>query len=173
LQNYSAPLISDGVLGRRDTLQEVPSIIDIDKLGVLFGPVPLNKYPNTKGKGNWHIVGKSNKLSKAVPVFKDTNHIIALHNSVDWSIVKGWRKRLNFHEGGGYCDYETVRELEMLILYDMRNVEIRATMQFLLLNKKKVADYYDLTIDNFRRIYIQMVNTSFDKKKAAILLKGI
>ncbi len=149
----------------------IPSIEDIDKLKVLFGPVPLNKYPNIKGRGSWEYVGKSETLPKKIPVFKDTNHIIALNKATDWAKVDGWRRRYDFNNSGDYCEYEAVRELEMLVLYDMRNIAIRTTMHFLLLNNKKISDYYNLSDDNYRSIYLQIINTSFDKKKGVIFSK--
>ena len=156
-----------------DNLEKTPSIKFIENSKILFGFVPLNKYPNIKGKGAWKLIGKLNILETGIPEFKDTNHIIELHKAVDWSTVGGWKLRLNFTEGGKYFDYESVRNIEMLTLYNMRNIEIRATMHFLLFNKKNIQEYYDLTNDNLRNIYLAMANTSFDKKKALMLLKAV
>lgn len=149
------------------------SMREIEKLKVLFGPVPLNKYPNVKGKGSWKLIDKVEKLDDDIPVFKDTNHLITLNKATDWSTVGGWKKKYNFNEGGEYSDYESVRKLEMPFLYSMRNVEIRATMHLILLNHKKVENYYDLSDSNFRAIYIQMINTSFSKRKAVDYLKPL
>jgi hypothetical protein len=55
----------------------------------------------------------------------------------------------------------------------MREIEIRATMQLLLRDKKKVSEFYDLTDLHFRNIYIQTVNTSFDSTEAASFLNEI
>lgn len=155
---------------RLNDVKDLVSLDEINKMEVLFGPVPLNKYINEKGKGAWKHLGTVRILDKSLPVFKDTNQIITLNKSLDWSTVGGWRKRY-FNKGEGSFDYEEVRHLEMLTLYDMRNVEIRATMHFLLLNNMKTEDYYDLRDENYRTIYLQMVNTSFDKKEAKKYLK--
>lgn len=153
-------------------VNNLPSSEEIELLKVLFGPVPLNKYINEKGKGAWKKTGKIKVVNKSLPVFKDTNQILTLNKSSDWSTVGGWRKRY-FNQGEGPFDYEDVRHLEMLTLYDMRNVEIRATMHFLLLNNLKIGEYYDLRDENYKTIYLQMVNTSFDKKEAKRYLKFI
>lgn len=152
---------------------EVTISQDFARLDILFGPVPLNKYPNIRGKRAWKFICKIEKFENKIPVFKSSDARVELYNAVDWSKVNRWSMIHNFNDSGEYCEYEKVRHLEMKTLYDMRNVEIRATMHFLILNKKKIKDYYDLADDNFRNIYLAMVNTSFDKKEALVLLKGI
>ncbi|NII26643.1 hypothetical protein HB364_16255 [Pseudoflavitalea sp. X16] len=152
------------------TIDELPTTEELTKSKVLFGPVPLNKHINVKGKGAWKLVGAIKVSDDPIPVFKDTNQIVSLQKAVDWSTVSGWRKR-HFNEGGEECEYEEVRYLEMLELYDMRNVEIRTTMHFLLLNNLKVEDYYNLKDENYKRIYLQMINTSFDRSTAKKYLK--
>ncbi|OJW35411.1 MAG: hypothetical protein BGO54_02270 [Sphingobacteriales bacterium 46-32] len=163
---FDGALVS--VLNFRITdLEDIPSVEKLHNFEVLYGPVPLNKLPNTKGKGAWKYIGKVDVSNESIPIFKDTNQIITLSKAIDWSKVGGWRKQYNFHESENVCNYEEVRGLEMRTLYDMRGVGIRATMHFLLLDNKRVEEYYDLSVEKNRRLYLQMINTSFDKKVVA------
>jgi hypothetical protein len=154
------------------SIEEIPSITDIDKIEILFGPLPLNKYPNVKGKGAWKFVGQTTKLDKKIPIFKGTIERVALYKALDWSTVNSWYK-IDLNDKEAFTDYENVRGLEMRILYDMNSIELRATMHFLLLNNKKVESFYDLGIERNRNIYLHMINTSFEKIEADKYLKAI
>jgi len=154
-------------------LESLPSLKIIEGLENLFGPVPLNKYPNVKGKGAWKLVGKMQTFDETVPIFKSCDSKFKLISAIDWSTVDRWAMVFNFKNPSQYYDYEKVRHLEMKILFDMAGIVIRSTMQYLLMNGEKVENYYDLTIDKNRRLYIQMVNTSYSKKDALKYLKAL
>lgn len=159
---FDGALVS--VLQRQfNSAEEIPSIDEIDKLEILFGLLPLNKYPNIKGKGAWKYIGQTMHLTKEKPVFKGTVERVALHRAIDWATVNEWYK-IDINGKQKFSDYESVRRFETRVLYDMNSIEMRATMHFLLLNGKKVENYYDLTIEQNRNLYLQMINTSFDKK---------
>jgi len=177
LDDYADIAAFDGALvyvfkKKFDKMNMVPSIKEIEGMEILFGPVCLNKYPNIKGKGAWKYVGQAVQLDKHIPVFKGTVERVALYRALDWTKVDKWYKTdINGKEK--FSDYESIRGLEMQTLYDMSSIEVRATMHFLLLNKKKVENFYDLTIERNRNLYLQMINTSFDKKNADQYLKII
>ena len=66
--DYSDVSAFDGILIRvfnkiQDDLSEV-SISDIIATGIMFGPVPINKYPNVKGKNAWKLLGKGLNIEK-------------------------------------------------------------------------------------------------------------
>jgi len=63
---------------------------------------------------------------------------VALHKATDWSTVEGWKRLYDFNRGGEICDYESVRFRETPVLHNMRDIEVRATMHFLIKSKKKV-----------------------------------
>ncbi len=153
-----------------ENFTEINSII-ISK--ILFGAFPLYREPNTRGKGAWKIIGKIAEPDITIPVFKMTNHTITLWKTNDWSKIDSWQKKYDFNSGSDNCDYEIVRNLEIPTLCSMREIEVRTTMNFLILNKKNVQDYYDLEDSDNRDIYLKMVNTSFDKKQALVLLKAL
>ncbi|MGN6493383.1 MAG: hypothetical protein ACTHLE_15385 [Agriterribacter sp.] len=146
------------------TSNEIITVQEIKNTERLFGPVPLNKIPNVKGKNAWKSLGQVKDLDDRVPSFKYTQNLITLQKTNNWCSVSGWKKVLNFYQYSGPVDYEDVRYLETTTLYDMQGIIIRTTMHHLLLNKKKVQNYYDLNDSRIRMIYLQMVNTSFDKK---------
>lgn len=156
-----------------ERMEKLPSINSIVNSKILFGPSPLYREPNIRGKGAWKNIGKIIDVDTALPVFKITNHTITLWKTNDWSSIDSWQKKYNFNTGSGYCDYEYLRYLELPILCSMREIEIRTTMHFLILNKKNIQDFYDLNDSENRNIYLKMVNTSFDKKRALALLKMI
>ena len=65
------------------------SIHEIITSGIKFGPVPISKYPNTKGKNSWKLIGKNENFTSNLPFFKD--HIGNL-SVKDWSKLSPWRK---------------------------------------------------------------------------------
>ena len=135
-----------------------PDIEQIVHSPLLFGPHPLLKFPNIKGKGAWKFIGKLKKISIPNIIFKDVRDN---HTNKDWTKLKGWHRVKDFEVVGEDCDYEEVRNLELPVLYGMKEIEMRTTMQLLLMNKKSIKDYYDLRDFHVRNIYIQTVNTSF------------
>lgn len=152
-------------------VESIPSIKDIAGIDSLFGPVPLNKYPNIKGKGAWRYVGQIHPANNEMPVFKSTIERVALYKSIDWSEVKNWSK-VDLYDKQANSEYESIRNLETRELYDMISVEIRATMHFLLLKNEKVESYYDLRNERYRSLYLQMINTSFERQVANKFLKS-
>ena len=61
--------------------------------------------------------------------------------------------------------------MEIPVLSSMRDIEIRATMHLILINENKVEDFYDLSDEHLKLIYVRLVNTSFEKKETIRLLK--
>ena len=153
--------------------KKIPSLESIDSLEILFGPVSINKQPNTRGKGAWKLLGKVKKVDKSLPVFKTTQMALTLNKAIDWSKIGKWRKKYNFNDVGKICDYESIRSMETEWLNGMRDIETRTTMHYLILQNKKISDYYDSKKYEDRSYYIQIANTSFEKKKADQLLKKL
>src|SRR5436190_23560405 len=90
------------------------NIEEIKASGVLFGPVPIMKYPNTKGKGAWKFIGKDEDYDKEIPVVKNVQRVLTANN---WaSVGKWWYKLYGFKERSEYLDYEDVRSLEIQYL---------------------------------------------------------
>jgi hypothetical protein len=150
--------------------ESTPSIEQIISSPILFGPNPLFKFPNARGKGAWKFIGQIIMASEPEIVFKDVRDN---YTKKDWTKLNGWFYYKNFLGQSNDCDYEEVRHFELPILYGMRAIETRTTMQLLLLDKKNIADYYNLTDFDFRHIYIQTVNTSFSLEEANKLLEII
>lgn len=143
----------------------------VEKKEILFGPIPLYKYPNIRGKGAWKYVGKTNTFIKAPPVFKK---VAASHYDVkDWSKLKPWYTSTNFKERSDFVDYEKVRFWEIPVLHTTRDIEIRTTMHKILLSKRKVEEYYDLGNEDLRLLYLELINTCFKKKDTLTYLKSL
>ncbi|HWJ27971.1 MAG TPA: hypothetical protein VNS32_15605 [Flavisolibacter sp.] len=147
--------------------------INIEQLtssSFLFGPKPLLKFPHIKGKGAWEYIGKIDNLIKPRIIFKSVRDNYTMK---DWTKLKGWHKYEDFETVGVDCNYEEIRYLELPVLYGTSEIEIRSTMHILLLNKKRVNDYYDLEDLHLRNIYIQTVNSSFKLDEANKFLNEI
>jgi len=128
-----------------------PNIEDIKSSGILFGPVPLSNYPNVRGKGAWKLIGEINNYSISVPILKNVQ---GNYTQKDWSKIDTWYKLYNFEDRSSYCSYEEVRRLELPVLYRMKDIQTRATMQLLIEAGKKVNEYYDLNVSTpFLRQY--------------------
>jgi Immunity protein 26 len=147
-----------------------PDVEKISNYSLLFGPVPLLKTPNIKGKGAWKLIGKTKNLKSEIPIFKDVR---GNYTKKDWTKLGSWFPLKNFHDVGQDCGYELLRHFELPVLYGMKEIEIRTTIHLLLLNNKNVKEYYDLTDFHLRNIYIRVVNTSFNSKDADRFLKEI
>ncbi len=141
----------------------------------LFGPVPINKYPNTKGKYAWKLLGKcySCIINPNDLWFKNLRGIINKDN--DWSNLEPWFKSKPFTENYNEykADYADIRELEILILHHLEMVKIKSTMLLIIEAGKNVDDFYDLKQIGNQNMYIQLVNTYFNKEKSRELLKVI
>ena len=167
---FSGKLISVFSIIKPDK-DPTPTIDQIINSPILFGPHPLLKFPNARGKGAWKIIGQIIMASIPEIIFKDVrdNYI-----KKDWTKLKGWFYYKNFlGERSNDCDYEEVRHLELPVLYGMKTIETRTAMHLLLLDKKNVADYYDLSDFYLRNVYIDIVNTSFNLEEANKLLEII
>jgi hypothetical protein len=150
---------------------KIPTLDEIDKYGIMFGPVSVFKYPNPKGKGDWIYLGQSNNYPKQYPTFKDVR---ANFGVKDWTKIGPWFKReLNLEDCVDVDSYEQVRYLEMPTILSQKQIQQRATMDYLISQSMKVSDYYDL--NNFKNwlLYIILVNTSYSKEKAYLLLRDL
>lgn len=145
----------------------------IEKSMFLFGPTPVNRTPITRGRHAWKYIGKTGKFSNKLPIFKSTRNIRTLNSSDDWSIAGGWFQKIDFNDIGESMNYDDLRHLEAEFLYSLSEIVIRATMHFLLNKGEQVEDYFDISRREYRSIYIQILNTSIDKKKATKLLKKL
>ena len=70
-------------------------------------------------------------------------------------------------------NYEDVRRLETLVLNHPTMVKIKVTMIEIISSGKFVSDYYDLNDMGIRNMYLQVINTYFDKTKSEYLLTKI
>lgn len=140
---------------------------------ILFGPISLNKRPNIKGKDAWRYLGQDVNIDASEPTFKSTTELVKLHHSTDWASIGNWYKATLTGDTEFVRDYEEVRYLEPRTLYNPEWASIRATMHLLILKNKSVADFFDLSNESFRRIYFELINTSFDKKFVYSLIEKI
>jgi hypothetical protein len=138
---------------------------------ILFGPVPLYRYPNVKGRGAWKYIGKTTQFIRTPPVFKKV--LASEYDTWDWSKLKTWYSLTSFEKRSDFVNYEDVRYLEMPVLHTTRDIEIRTTMHKILLDKKKVEKYYDLRDTDLRLLYIELINTCFKKNETLKYLKSI
>lgn len=176
LLDYSDVYPFDGILIQvynYNDLNKQISINDIDEIrssGILFGPVPINKYPSTSGKFSWKYLGKSASYSKESPWFKSYNGNFFKEDN--WSNVKPWFKSKYFDTDSEdiECSYNEIRRLETTILNHPEMIKKKISMLELINNGKYVSDYYDLSEIGNRNIFIQLINTYFDNDKVELLL---
>lgn len=176
LFDYSDVSDFDGILIQVYDYNDVnveKNINDIEEIrdsGVIFGPVPINKYPSIRGKFSWKLVGKNSNYSKESPWFKSFKGNFFKENN--WNNLNPWFKSKYFDSNSKdiECNYTEVRRLETMILNHQEMVKIKVTMLYLIKQEKNVGDFYDLTKIGNRNIFIQLINTYFDSSKVDLLL---
>ncbi|HYG17152.1 MAG TPA: Imm26 family immunity protein [Bacteroidia bacterium] len=151
------------------------TIDEIRSSGILFGPVPIFRYPPKRGPLKWRLIGKNpDYLIKEWPVFKYYQKLL---KSKDWSRADYWMKRDRKSDTISgvieYVSYEIVRYLETTILNAAEGVASKITMMQIIANREEVSGYYDLNLLENRNLYAQLVNTYYDKETAARLLEEI
>lgn len=145
------------------------NICEIKNAGVMFGPLPINKYPSPRSKTGWVLYGKDEKFDKTPPFFK---HLRGLLNDNNWANLQPWFKQGRFNKKieDVECKYEEIRHLETLILNHVDSIKIKATMMKLIEEGEDVSKYYDLKNLGYKNLFLQIVNTYYEKKIAEKLL---
>ena len=139
--------------------------------GIYMGPLNIIKYPNTKGKNAWKLIGRNENFSKVIPPHKSVPADI---RNYDWSKLKPWRyfedSIFNFTE----VDYEKVRFIEYLNLITHNDsLPKKVTMKKLIEMGEKVGNYYDFSDQGNRNIFVQVINTYFSQEKVEDLIKDL
>ena len=153
--------------------KEINPEIDIYELlrrPSIIGHHPMIKLPNSRGKGAWKLVGQIKHLIPPHLIFK---YNLQSHTNKDWTKLKKWQTWENFKNITYNVSYSKIRHLEMSDLYGKESLKIRTTMYYLIMNNKKVSDFYDLKDFHNRNLYIDLCNTNFSIEKAKDLLKEI
>jgi hypothetical protein len=174
VSDFDGRLIQVYNLIQKEKTHNEISIDDIIASGIKFGPVPINKYPNVRGKGAWILYGKNNKFPITAPLFK--HYRGGLFGN--WANLKPWFKdnRFNLNKPeNNYIeyDYEEVRGLETLILNHPIMVKEKVTMMVIIDEGGKVGDYYDLKLLGNKNMYFQVVNTYYPKSQAEELIASL
>lgn len=148
------------------------SVEEIVSSGLKFGPVPIVKYPNIKGKDAWKLIGKNKNHVTTLPEFKDYMGSLSIK---DWSKLHPWRKTdiLTNESDRTELLYEEVRNLETLILNHPEGVRKKITMIKFIEEGISADKFYDMNDLGTRNIYVQVVNTYYDKSKTDELLKTL
>ncbi|PKB18352.1 hypothetical protein [Flavobacterium sp. 5] len=176
LLDYSDVHSFDGILVQvyaYKASSDEKSIDNIDEIrsnGILFGPVPINKYPSIKGKYSWKYIGKSINYSKESPWFKSYRGNLFKENN--WYNLKPWFKSKDFENDSKdiECNYNEIRRLETLIINHPETIKMKVSMLYLIQQGKNVGDFYDLSVIGNRNMFIQVINTYFDNDKVELLL---
>lgn len=174
--DYSDVSDFDGILvqvfnySNKEKDEKKVSIDEIKKSGILFGPAPVNKYPNTKGKGAWQLYGKDDDFDTSPPLFKSLRGLLINYN---WATLRPWFLDDRFGDNKTADvekNYEDVRNLETMILNHIDSIKVKITMMKIIAEGEKVAEYYDLKDLGNKNLYLQVVNTYYDKKTAEELV---
>ena len=148
--------------------------VDFNKLTqrpTIVGAHPMIKFPNSRGKDAWKLLGKV-KL-KIIPLIQFKYHLRATMEK-DWTKLTCWRiTGIGFESSNECVNYEKIRHLEIPVLYGKDSLIIRTTMYYLIKNNQKVSNFYNLKEFFERTIFIETVNTNFNKKTAIKLLKEL
>ena len=152
--------------------QNLMTVDEIINSGVLFGPAPLNKYPNVKGRNAWILYGRNERCSTKTVITKHLRGLLAKDN---WSELKPWFKQFPFQSEQApiECNYEEVRNLETMILNHPDTVRTKITMMKLIEKHEKINKYYDLKDIGNRNLFVQIVNTYYSKEQAKKLLEQL
>jgi hypothetical protein len=154
-------------IGEKD---DSSAISEVKKSGIMFGPAPVNKYPNTKGKGAWKLYGKDENFNTVPPSFKFLRGLLVNNN---WADLGPWFIQDWFGDNktdGIESNYEEVRNLETMILNHPDSIKVKITMMKIIEAGERVADYYDLEDLGNKNLYLQVVNTYYDKDTTELLL---
>jgi len=180
LLDYSDTQSFDGILVRIYALDcdaskkvgEYP-IEDIVSSNVIFGPVPINKYPNVKGKNAWKYIGKNVNYTRNSLFFKRLRGL--LFKSKNWEDLETWFKFEwdNDDFEAIQCTYDEVRNLETTILNHLDGIKVMVTMMKIIEKGEKVKDYYNLLELGMINLYIRLVNTYYSKEESKELLKEV
>ena len=147
---------------------------DIEKViksGVYMGPFNITRYPNTKGKKAWKLIGRNENFNKNLPSRKSFTGDIGFY---DWSKLNPWR----LFKGPIYefeeVEYEKVRYLEYVnLLTHKDSLPKKVTMKRLIEMGKKVGEYYDFSDLGNRNVFVQVINTYFSQEKVEELIKDL
>lgn len=147
------------------------TINDIVSSGIMIKYLPIVDYPKTKGKDAWKFIGKRDDFLKESPYFKEFKGIIFEED--DWSNLSPWIKSNDFSDNPEYiiCEYEEVRNLETLTLNHAAGIKEKIIMLHLIKEGNNVNDFYNLKNRGKRNLYLQIINTYFDKDKAKELIE--
>ena len=154
--------------------KEKKDTIDFNQLTqypTIVGPHPMVKFPNSRGKDAWKFIGKI-KL-KTIPLIRFKYHLRATLEK-DWTKLSCWRVTgIDFESSDKCVDYEKIRHLEDPVIYSKNSLILRATMYYIIRSNQKVSNYYNLNEFFEKSIFIETVNTNFDKATATKLLKEL
>jgi len=152
----------DGVLVKVFDLIVQEPIKDINILRErdwLFGARRLYKLPNTKGKGAWKVKGVLiAEDDNIIPDFKYAPKASPLVE--DESSIKEWYVNRNLVDVSyeKTCTHDQVNHLEDTVLSSQYGIEVRTAMEYIRINGKDVAAYFDLKDIRNKNIYRQMIN---------------
>lgn len=150
---------------------DIKPLNEIIKSGFMFGPVPVVKKPNVKGKGAWKLAGRTEKFNEEYPTFKSVRNVLTVK---DWSTIGPWYiRKPEPKDCRDAEDYEQVRSLEIPILSSTLGIQHRATMQYLISKGEDVGKFYNLKEAIYWMAYTKLANTSYPEKKAKQLLEKI
>lgn len=134
------------------------TIDDLKTCDWLFGPRSMHKWPNLRKDTGWKLLGILNSPNDdIVPDFKGVQ---AFHSVVeDESKTGPWYSIHNLTQAGDNCDYKHVKHLERIILTTSSlGLVWRTGMEYCRINRLKVEDYYDLSDEAIKSVYLQMIN---------------
>jgi len=149
------------------------NIIDIRKSGIALGPIRLYKFPAARGLHSWKYLFTADELlTTEIPVTKELQ---SMHSKEDnWANFKWWyysnqdKKQLPT-----YVDYEKVRHLETRIINAPSGVVRESTMKVILDRKENVSDYYDLSQQSNKNLFVYLINTYYPLSKTKQFLKQL
>jgi hypothetical protein len=157
--------------------EEKPSYTfsEIRNTGIAIGPIRLNKFPNVRGLHAWKfLLRATDLLMNEIPVTKSLQGLVWKED--DWNNFKKKWYSSNFDikkELPTYVDYEKVRHLETTILHTPVDVVTKFTMKVILDSNEKVSDYYNLSENENRFPFIQLINTYYPLVKTKKLLNQL
>lgn len=146
-------------------------VTKIVETGIYLGPLNITRYPNTKGKNAWKLVGRNENFIKNFPDSKDYAGDIGYY---DWSKLHPWRYFKGLEWDFEEVEYEKVRNIEIVTLYTHKDsLPEKVTMKKLIVMGKKVGDYYDFSDLGTRNVFVQVINTYFPQEKVEELIKEL
>ena len=141
--------------------EENYSLEQIIQSDYLLNPIRLYEYPNKKGRGAWKFIGVHKQDDDhEIPIFKKAPNLSVSSVNDEYECKKWW-PLFDFSEKGDLHNYKQVGHLEHMYIYYKHVIVVRATMEIIKLEGKRIEDFYNVEDLSYKWHYLKSINIPF------------